>query len=147
RVYAGSLQPVSPWRWLFSILVPVVLTIRALKRRSLDASGALGALFVGFVLTMANLSFFSSLLAFFVTSSKLTRWGAAQKKKMDADFKEGGQRNWVQVFCNGGVPTQLALLYMIEVSAGRKPGKIQKQNCGIVRGLKAGVYVATSQTI
>lgn len=42
RVYAGSLQPVSPWRWLFSILVPVVLTIRALKRRSLDASGALG---------------------------------------------------------------------------------------------------------
>ncbi|XP_051911877.1 transmembrane protein 19 isoform X3 [Hippocampus zosterae] len=117
-IYSGSLQPVSPWRWLFSILVPVVLTIRALKRRSLDASGALGALFVGFVLTMANLSFFSSLLAFFITSSKLTRWGAAQKKKMDADFKEGGQRNWVQVFCNGGVPTQLALLYMIEVGPG-----------------------------
>lgn len=46
---------------------------------------------MGFVLTMANLSFFSSLLAFFVTSSKLTRWGAAQKKKMDADFKEGGE--------------------------------------------------------
>lgn len=28
----------------------------------------------------------------------------------------GGQRNWVQVFCNGGVPTELALLYMIEVN-------------------------------
>lgn len=27
----------------------------------------------------------------------------------------GGQRNWIQVFCNGGVPSELALLYMIEV--------------------------------
>lgn len=103
------------------------------------------ALLVGFVLTMANYSFFSSLLAFFITSSKLTRWGGAQKKKIDAEYKEGerrervpffyffiffqiynvltfvfvlgGQRNWIQVFCNGGVPTELALLYMIEVNA------------------------------
>lgn len=47
------------------------------------------ALLVGFVLTMANYSFFSSLLAFFITSSRLTRWGGAQKKKIDADYKEG----------------------------------------------------------
>lgn len=38
---AGMLQPVSPWRWLFSILVPFVLTVRAYKKRSLDLSGAL----------------------------------------------------------------------------------------------------------
>lgn len=50
------------------------------------------ALLVGFVLTMANYSFFSSLLAFFITSSKLTRWGAAQKKKIDAEYKEGERR-------------------------------------------------------
>lgn len=37
----GTLQPVSPWRWLFSILITLVLTARALKRRSLDYSGAL----------------------------------------------------------------------------------------------------------
>ncbi|XP_070710276.1 transmembrane protein 19 [Pempheris klunzingeri] len=125
--YSGTLQPVSPWRWLFSILVPLVLTIRALKRRSLDRSGALGALLVGFMLTMANYSFFSSLLAFFITSSRLTRWGGAQKKKIDADYKEGGQRNWVQVFCNGGVPTELALLYMIEVGPGEIPIDFGKQ--------------------
>ncbi|CAB1421788.1 unnamed protein product [Pleuronectes platessa] len=116
--YSGTLQPVSPWRWLFSILVPLVVTVRALKRRSLDPSGALGALLVGFVLTMANYSFFSSLLMFFISSSKLTRWGGAQKKKIDAEYKEGGSRNWIQVFCNGGVPTELALLYMIEVGPG-----------------------------
>lgn len=125
--YYGTLQPVSPWRWLFSILVPFVLTMRAVKRRSLDWSGALGALLVGFVLTMANYSFFSSLLAFFITSSKLTRWGGAEKKKIDAEYKEGGQRNWVQVFCNGGVPTELALLYMIEVGPGEIPIDFGKQ--------------------
>lgn len=125
--YYGTLQPVSPWRWLFSILVPLVLTLRALKRSSLTHSGALGALLVGFVLTMANYSFFSTLLAFFITSSKLTRWGGAQKKKIDAEYKEGGQRNWVQVFCNGGVPTELALLYMIEVGPGEIPIDFSKQ--------------------
>uniref|UniRef100_A0AAV2IT41 Transmembrane protein 19 n=1 Tax=Knipowitschia caucasica TaxID=637954 RepID=A0AAV2IT41_KNICA len=125
--YYGTLQPVSPWRWLFSILVPLVLTVRAVKRRSLDGSGALGAFFVGFVLTMANYSFFSSLLAFFITSSKLTRWGGAEKKKIDADYKEGGQRNWIQVFCNGGVPTELALLYMIEVGPNEIPIDFGKQ--------------------
>uniref|UniRef100_A0A3Q3VYL0 Transmembrane protein 19 n=1 Tax=Mola mola TaxID=94237 RepID=A0A3Q3VYL0_MOLML len=125
--YYGTLQPVSPWRWLFSILVPFVVTVRALKKKSLDRSGALGALLVGFVLTMANFSFFSSLLAFFFTSSRLTRWGGAQKKKIDAEYKEGGQRNWVQVFCNGGVPTELALLYMIEVGPGEIPIDFGKQ--------------------
>ncbi|XP_029969424.1 transmembrane protein 19 [Salarias fasciatus] len=124
---SGTLQPVSPWRWLFSILVPLVLTVRALKRRSLDRSGALGALLVGFVLTMANYSFFSALLAFFITSSRLTRWGGEQKKKIDADYKEGGQRNWVQVLCNGGVPTELALLYMIEAGPGEIPVDFSRQ--------------------
>ncbi|XP_077956884.1 transmembrane protein 19 isoform X2 [Gasterosteus aculeatus] len=85
------------------------------------------ALLVGFVLTMANYSFFSALLAFFITSTKLTRWGGAHKRKLDAEYKEGGQRNWIQVFCNGGVPTELALLYMIEVGPGEMPIDFSRQ--------------------
>ncbi|KAJ8411243.1 hypothetical protein AAFF_G00172490 [Aldrovandia affinis] len=125
--YYGNLQPVSPWRWLFSILAPFTLTVRAVRRKSLDHSGALGGMLVGFILSMANLSFFSSLLAFFVTSSKLTRWKGEAKKHMDAEYKEGGQRNWIQVFCNGGVPTELALLYMIEAGPGEIPVDFGKQ--------------------
>lgn len=34
------------------------------------------------------------LLVFFFTSSKLTKFGEEKKRRVDADFKEGGQRNW-----------------------------------------------------
>nr|XP_010336739.1 transmembrane protein 19 isoform X3 [Saimiri boliviensis boliviensis] len=79
--YYGNLRPISPWRWLFSVVVPVLIVSNGLKKKSLDHSGALG----------------------------------------------GGQRNWVQVFCNGAVPTELALLYMIENGPGEIPVDFSKQ--------------------
>ncbi|TRY77588.1 hypothetical protein DNTS_007221 [Danionella cerebrum] len=82
---------------------------------------------VGFLLTIANMSFFAVLFTFFVTSSKLTKWKGALKKRIDPDYKEGGQRTWVQVFCNGGVPTELALLYMIEAGPGEMAVDFLKQ--------------------
>lgn len=46
-------------------------------------------LVVGFILTVANYSFFSSLFVFFVTSSKLTKWKKDIKKQIDSEYKEG----------------------------------------------------------
>ncbi|XP_032544900.1 transmembrane protein 19 isoform X1 [Chiroxiphia lanceolata] len=125
--YYGTLRPISPWRWLFSVLVPLIIAAQGFKKKSLDHSGALGGLVVGFILTVANYSFFSSLFVFFVTSSKLTKWKKDRKKQIDSEYKEGGQRNWVQVFCNGGVPTELALLYMIENGPGEIPIDFSKE--------------------
>lgn len=39
----------------------------------------------------------------------------------------GGQRTWIQVFCNGAVATELALLYMIENGPGEIPIDFSKQ--------------------
>uniref|UniRef100_A0A2R9B4H6 Transmembrane protein 19 n=2 Tax=Pan paniscus TaxID=9597 RepID=A0A2R9B4H6_PANPA len=125
--YYGNLRPISPWRWLFSVVVPVLIVSNGLKKKSLDHSGALGGLVVGFILTIANFSFFTSLLMFFLSSSKLTKWKGEVKKRLDSEYKEGGQRNWVQVFCNGAVPTELALLYMIENGPGEIPVDFSKQ--------------------
>ena len=33
-------------------------------------------------------------------------------------FKEGGQRDWTQVLCNGGVAFQIALFYVVQVGIG-----------------------------
>ncbi|NXK53810.1 TMM19 protein, partial [Chauna torquata] len=116
--YYGNLRPISPWRWLFSVIVPLVIATQGLKKKSLDHSGALG---------VANYSFFTALLVFFVASSKLTKWKKDIKKRIDSEYKEGGQRNWLQVFCNGGVPTELAILYMIESGPGEIPIDFSKQ--------------------
>ncbi|CAH2277896.1 transmembrane 19 [Pelobates cultripes] len=125
--YYGDLTPVSPWRWLVSVVIPLIIITHGLRKKSLDNSGALGGLLVGFILTVANFSFFSSLLVFFITSSKLTKWKGEVKKRYDSEYKEGGQRNWVQVFCNGGVPAELALLYMVEVGPGEIPIDFSKE--------------------
>ncbi|XP_008109159.1 transmembrane protein 19 isoform X1 [Anolis carolinensis] len=125
--YYGTLRPISPWRWLFSILIPLTIASRGFKKKSLDHGGALGGLIVGFILTVANYSFFTAMLMFFITSSKLTKWKGEVKKQIDPEYKEGGQRNWVQVFCNGGVPAELALLYMIENGPGEIPVDFSKQ--------------------
>uniref|UniRef100_A0A8C2W640 Transmembrane protein 19 n=1 Tax=Chinchilla lanigera TaxID=34839 RepID=A0A8C2W640_CHILA len=126
--YYGNIRPVSPWRWLFSVVVPVLIACNGFKKKSLDHSGALGGLVVGFILTIANFSFFTSLLMVFLSSSKLTKWKGQAKKRIDSEYKEGGQRNWVQVFCNGAVPTELALLYMIENGPGETAIDFSKQH-------------------
>lgn len=126
--YYGNLRPISPWRWLFSIVVPVLLMLNGFKKKSLDHSGALGGLVVGFILSVANFSFFTSMVMFYFSSSKLTKWKGEEKKRIDSEYKEGGQRNWLQVFCNGAVPTELALLYMIENGPGEIPIDFSKQH-------------------
>ncbi|XP_068415786.1 transmembrane protein 19 isoform X1 [Eschrichtius robustus] len=126
--YYGNLQPISPWRWLFSVVVPVLIVSNGFKKKSLNHTGALGGLVVGFILTIANFSFFTSLLMFFLSSSRLTKWKGETKKRLDSEYKEGGQRNWIQVFCNGAVPTELALLYMIENGPGEIPIDFCKQH-------------------
>ncbi|CAL1548691.1 unnamed protein product [Lymnaea stagnalis] len=58
-----------------------------------------------------------SLLAFFIFASKATKFKAEKKRKIEHDFKEGGQRNWVQVVCNGGPAAAFAVFYMFEVGS------------------------------
>lgn len=36
-------------------------------------------------------------------------------------FFLGGQRNWVQVLCNGGMAAQLAFLYILDMGCGERP--------------------------
>ncbi|XP_012262920.1 transmembrane protein 19-like [Athalia rosae] len=112
---------ISPWRWLSAVLIPILFTGWGLKRKSLDLSGAFLGLFTGFVLTLSSYTHVACLMAFFFTSSKATHFRANKKRKLEQEFKEGGQRNWIQVLCNGGMATQLALLYLLDVGCGERP--------------------------
>lgn len=76
---------------------------------------------MGFILTLTNYAHLVCLMIFFVSSSLATKFRSHKKRKIEADFKEGGQRNWIQVLCNGGMASQLALLYLLDVGCGERP--------------------------
>lgn len=113
---------IPPTRWLFSTLAPIALMLYALKRKGVNRSGAVLGLVVAFILSIASHAFFASLAVFFFTSSRATKFRSHLKRKIEKDFKEGeGQRNWTQVLCNGGMATQLALLYLLDCGSGERP--------------------------
>ncbi|XAR53302.1 hypothetical protein NMG60_11021805 [Bertholletia excelsa] len=100
---AITLQPV------IAVLVSLAIAARSYRRKSLDLSGAFTGFIVMAIHIAVNYRLGALLLVFFFTSSKLTKVGEDKKRRVDADFKEGGQRNWVQVLSNSGIATLLVL--------------------------------------
>lgn len=95
-----------------SAILGLLLALVGYKKKSLDASGALAAIGVGFGSIYADARFGAALASFFFTSSAVTRVRADVKKKVEEDYKVGGGRNAVQVFANGFVPTMIALAFV-----------------------------------
>lgn len=118
--YTESIAPPTPLRFFLSAFVPILISSWGYRKKSLDLSGALCGVIVGFVLTLSSYLFFIGLLTFFISSSQATKFRSDLKRKFEPHHKEGGQRNWVQVLCNGGVATEFALLYMLECGMGEK---------------------------
>ncbi|XP_070211275.1 transmembrane protein 19-like isoform X2 [Littorina saxatilis] len=114
-------QSPEPWRCLFAVMAPFFIAAYGLRKKSLCPSGALAGLMVGFFLTLSNLCFFAALLAFFICGSKATKYKGNMKRRLEDNFKEGGQRDWKQVVCNGGVGAWLAIMYMMETGCGERP--------------------------
>ncbi|XP_068248509.1 transmembrane protein 19 isoform X2 [Palaemon carinicauda] len=134
---------IEPSRWLTAIIMPIAVARWGLSRRSLSISGAATGLVVGFLLTLSSYVFLVNLLVFFVSSSKATKFKSEAKKKFEENFKEGvgvtrngpfpsvfhsyarqilgGERNWVQVLCNGGVASLMAWFYIMDCGCGENP--------------------------
>nr|GMC97741.1 protein PGR [Ipomoea batatas] len=99
--------PVQP---IVAVVISTLIAARAYRRKSLDLSGAVAGFLVMSIHFAVSYRFGAMLLLFFFTSSKLTRFGEDKKRKLDAEFKEGGQRNWIQVLFNSGIATVLVLI-------------------------------------
>ena len=75
---------------------------------------------MGIIITISSYCHFASLLAFYYTSNKATKHKLQEKKKVDHDFEKAGQRDAIQVLCNGFCPTVFSLLYLIFDGYGEK---------------------------
>ena len=98
---------------VIGIILAVFISVRGYRKKSLDFSGAVGALIVGFISVVGGSSWGTILLFFFFSSSALTKYKADIKKVREDGYKEGGQRNIEQVIANGFFPTFICLLYQI----------------------------------
>ena len=98
-------------QWLYALALASLMFWRGRRKGSLSRDGAAAAFAVGLVSCAASVRLGLTLIAFFVTASRLTKVGAARKRELEDGHTEGGNRNWVQVAANGGLGTLLAAAY------------------------------------
>lgn len=99
-----------PVQSIVAVIISTLISSGAYRRKSLDLSGAVAGFLVMSIHLAVNYRFGAMLLVFFFTSSKFTKLGEEKKRLLDAEFKEGGQRNWIQVLFNSGIATVLVVI-------------------------------------
>jgi uncharacterized protein (TIGR00297 family) len=84
----------------------------AYRRAALTKSGALGAILTGTaIFGFGGLDWGLLLIAFFVSSSLLTRYKEAAKAQVADQFAKGGPRDVWQALANGGLAALIAVAY------------------------------------
>ncbi|KAG2718592.1 hypothetical protein I3760_03G227400 [Carya illinoinensis] len=122
---------------LIAASISFLIATRAYRRKSLDLSGAICGFLVMSIHLALGYRYGAMLLVFFFTSSKLTKVGEEKKRRVDADFKEGGQRNWIQVLSNAGIA--MVLVVIIWKLTGGQDKCLDSKDSTLVTSLLGGI--------
>ena len=96
---------------LIGFLLAITISALALWARVLNRSGAAAAAVVGTIIFgLGGLPWAILLLAFFISSSGLSRLAGRRKARLNEKAAKGSQRDAGQVLANGGVATLLVLV-------------------------------------
>lgn len=99
---------------LIGFILAILVSHLAYRAHSLSISGALAAALVGtIVFGIGGWQWAVLLLAFFITSSGLSRLFKKRKQGLDEKFSKGHQRDAGQVFGNGGLATAFVLVHAL----------------------------------
>ena len=97
---------------LLGLLLSAIIGYAGYRRSVLARSGWLGAIITGtIVFGFGGFEAALLLIAFFVSSSLLTRYQAASKLEVAETFSKGGQRDFGQAMTNGGIATVTAIIF------------------------------------
>ena len=97
---------------ILGFLIATLIAFVAYRAHSLTRSGAFAAAAIGTViLGMGGWQWAVLLMAFFVSSSALTRTFHKRKQGLEEKYAKGGQRDAGQVFGNGGLAALFAGLH------------------------------------
>lgn len=108
------LSAIDPLQLGLGIALAAVIAFLAYRVKTLSRSGALAAGLLGAVVFgLGGLAWALLLLAFFVSSSALTRLFGRRKRALDEKFSKGGRRDAGQVLANGGIAGLFVLLHAV----------------------------------
>jgi uncharacterized protein (TIGR00297 family) len=80
-------------------------------KRSLSASGFAAAVILGTAMyTLGSAVWFGSLIAFFLSSTLLSKWKKKTKEKAESGYEKSGRRDAGQVAANGGLALLLCVV-------------------------------------
>lgn len=105
-------------RCVLAILIPGLMAYRGLKRKTIDYSGAVAGIIIGMSMILSSYIGMIALITCYLAASKATRFGEDIKRQFEPNFKNGGQRNWIQVISNLGAANIALLLRLIWFGVG-----------------------------
>lgn len=95
-------------------LLSAVISYLAWWVRSLSRGGAWMAFITGgLVFGLGGIPWAAVLLAFFISSSALSKLLTRRKAELDGKYAKGSQRDWGQVLANGGLGAALAVAHWL----------------------------------
>ncbi|MFS0555107.1 DUF92 domain-containing protein [Brevibacillus sp. 179-C9.3 HS] len=90
--------------WLIGLACSAGIAGMAYVKRSLSGSGFLAAVILGTVMyALSSPIWFGSLIAFFVSSTLLSKWKKHKKEEAESGYEKTGRRDAGQVLANGGL--------------------------------------------
>lgn len=99
---------------LLGFVLAIITSYLAYRAHNLNRSGALAATVVGtIVFGLGGWQWAILLLAFFITSSGLSRAFQKRKQGLNEKFSKGHERDAGQVFGNGGLATAFVLVHAL----------------------------------
>ncbi|MBI1801895.1 MAG: DUF92 domain-containing protein [Chloroflexi bacterium] len=103
-------MPISIGQLAAGFALSALIGLIAYRFHALSLDGVAGAVLVGtLTFGLGGFSWAAVIVAFFASSSLLTRYGADQKRGAAAEFAKGGRRDFFQVMANGGAAAALAV--------------------------------------
>lgn len=101
-------------QFIIGFLLSALIGYFAWRVKALSGNGAWAASIVGgLIFGLGGLSWTVLLLAFFISSSVLSRTFARRKLKLHKNFAKGSQRDWTQVLANGGLCSLLVIIHIL----------------------------------
>jgi uncharacterized protein (TIGR00297 family) len=99
---------------MLGFLLGILIAALAWRARALNRSGAWAAAISGGVIFgLGGFPWVVLLMAFFISSSVLSRAFARLKASLSEKFSKGSQRDWGQVLANGGLSALLAIVHAL----------------------------------